>query len=67
MQDALAVLVAAEMRKMLKKELEPTAPLPFAESGVMQMSELERLQVRCWVLKTINTTWRHVGLSFESL
>ncbi|MEW5305253.1 MAG: hypothetical protein WDW38_005704 [Sanguina aurantia] len=44
-QDALAVLVAAEMRKMLKKELEPTAPLPYAESGAVQMSELERLQV----------------------
>ncbi|KAG2437142.1 hypothetical protein HYH02_011398 [Chlamydomonas schloesseri] len=46
-QDALAVLVAAELRKELARELMPDAPPPEveAEVGGRPLTELERLQV----------------------
>lgn len=47
-QDALAVLVAAEMKKILQKELAPVAPPRLVDSEPL-MDEIEALQVwdRC--------------------
>lgn len=46
MQDALAVLVAAEMKKVLQKELAPVAPPRLVNSEPL-MDEIEALQV--WI------------------
>lgn len=46
MQDAVAELVAAEMKKIIRKELEPSAPPPAVPQQGAPLDELAALQAR---------------------
>lgn len=61
LQDALAELVAAEMKKIIKKELQPSAPPASVPQEDEVLNDIEALQVNS--IKIVSLTTVYIGKS----